>query len=146
MDQTAVDKTRAQLKTDEGFRGKPYQDSLGNLTIGYGWCLVKAPMRESEASIRLDNDIHEALEQLEGLPWFPTLDPVRQSVLVNLAFNMGFHGLLEFRRMLAAIREGRWSDARAELLNSVWADQVQESRSARLAGMLMTGEWPGVSG
>ena len=44
------------------------------------------------------------------------------------------------RRMLGALQAGRWDDARAELLASKWAAQVQPARVQTLARQILTGE------
>lgn len=45
-------------------------------------------------------------------------------VLLDMAYNMGVPALLKFKRMLAALDRGNWSQAAAELLDSKYAEQV----------------------
>lgn len=130
-----------QLKRDEGFRQFPYLDSLGILTIGYGRNLVSKGIDKSEASYLLSNDIDQVWSQcLVSIPSFKSLDPVRQSVLASMAFNLGIRGLLKFRRMLEAIAVGNYELAKFHMLDSLWHKQVGE-RAERLAEQLLTGEW-----
>ncbi|MGR9580626.1 glycoside hydrolase family protein, partial [Pandoraea sputorum] len=70
--------------------------------------------------------------------WWRSLDPVRQRVLMNMAFNMQGK-LLGFRNFLAAAQRGDWARASAEMLDSLWARQVGD-RSKRLAKMMETGQ------
>ena len=42
------------LKRDEGFRAKPYHDSEGKLTIGYG-TLIEDGLSEEEAELLLNH-------------------------------------------------------------------------------------------
>lgn len=130
-----------QLKRDENFRQFPYLDSLGFLTIGYGRNLVVKGLTKSEASLLLSNDIDQAWSQcIVSIPSFKFLGPIRQSVLANMAFNLGIHGLLKFKRMLAAIAAGDYELASKHMLDSLWHEQVGE-RAERLAKQLLTGEW-----
>lgn len=130
-----------QLKRDEGFRQFPYLDSVGSLTIGYGRNLIFKGISKSEASLLLSNDIDQVWSQcLTSIHSFKSLDSVRQSVLANMAFNLGIRGLLKFKRMLAAIAVGNYELASAHMLDSLWHKQVG-ARAERLAQQLSTGEW-----
>ena len=94
-----------QLERHEGLRLKPYRDTVGKLTIGYGRNLDDRGISEDEAGFMLDNDIDLVVAELERMPLFLSLNPVRQVVLANMAFNMGMPTLLTFRRMLGALAE-----------------------------------------
>ena len=138
--ESLTDNAAEMLKADEGLRLRPYRDTEDFLTIGYGWCLDKSPMRKSEADFRLSNDIAEAIADLiRSLPWFSKLDEVRQMVFVGLRHNLGMAGLLMFKRMLAASGVGNWDLAATELLDSMAAEQLP-TRYHRFARMLTSGE------
>jgi lysozyme len=74
------------------------------------------------------------------LSWISALDPVRQAVLVNMAFNLGVEGLLDFHKMLAAVEHHQYGQASDEMMDSLWAAQVK-GRAAELAAMMRTGSW-----
>ncbi len=132
---------REQLIRDEGLRLKPYYDSMGKITVGVGRNLTDKGLSPDEVDYLLDNDIREArLGVLEALPWTMGLDEPRFSVLVNMAFNLGLRGLLEFRKTLEAVARADYAAAAKEMLNSVWAEQVGE-RARRLAQQMAKGEW-----
>ena len=134
-------KSKDQLRKDEGFSAVPYTDTTGNLTIGYGRNLSKTKLRITEAELMLENDVVCAtLELFKVLPWTRTQPDDIICVLVNMTFNMGMGGLLEFRRFLAALQEGARETAAREMINSLWAVQVGD-RSTRLANIVR-----GVSG
>ena len=144
----------ADLCADEGLRLTAYDDATGlpvpgggkcegTLTIGYGHTGADVfpgqIITEAEAETLLANDEAKAeLDVLAHLPWVANLDPARQSVLVEMAFNMGIAGLLEFRNTLDAINEGRWQDASNGLLTSLAAHQ-EPARVARWAAKLRAG-------
>ena len=130
-----------QLRRDEGVRNLAYVDTMGKVTIGVGRNLTDSGVSDYEIEILLENDIQAVIRILEArLPYFGALDPVRQGVLINMCFNMGFNGLEEFHIMLGAIARGNWDAAAAEMLDSDWAREVG-SRATRLAQQLITGEW-----
>ncbi len=134
----------AQLKRHEGVRLNTYTDTTGHVTIGVGRNLSDRGISMQEAEALLMNDIAATIGELSvRLRWFDRLDPVRQRALIDLAFNIGVAGLLKFPRMLAALQEGivtgSFALARAELLASRWAHQVQPERRDRLASMIGTG-------
>lgn len=74
-----------------------------------------------------------------NLSWWKNLDEVRQRVLFDMCFNLGVTKLLAFKNTLEAIRTGRYDDAAAGMLNSLWAKQVK-GRATRLANMMRTGK------
>lgn len=130
-----------QLIRDEGKRLKVYKDTKGILTIGVGRNLEDKGISDAESENMLWNDLKDvALGIVAALPWSQKLDPVRFGVLKNMAFNMGVHGLLEFRQTLVKMQAGDWDGAATEMLNSLWAEQVG-ARAQRLALQLRTGEW-----
>src|SRR5690606_9414474 len=55
---------------------------------------------EEEALFLLDNDIKKCVDDVKEFPWFESLDPVRQKVIVDMRFNLGLAGLKKFRKMI----------------------------------------------
>jgi lysozyme len=136
-----VDSISSQLRRDEGVRQFPYVDTVGKTTIGVGRNLTDVGLSDAEIDFLLSNDIQKVLNQLQArLPYFEALDPARQGVLINMAFNLGFAGLEGFPRMLSAFAQGDWERAASEMLESRWATQVG-ARAERLAEQTRTGQW-----
>ena len=130
-----------QLVRDEGCRLQIYQDSVGKWTVGVGRCLSDVGISRDEAMTLLGNDIANAEARLEQeMPWAAALDPVRHAVLLNMTFNMGIGGLMQFRKFLAALAAGDYKTASSEMLASVWAQQVGP-RAQRLALQVESGFW-----
>jgi lysozyme len=133
---------RAELKAEEGLRLRPYRDTVGKLTIGYGRNLDDYGISQIEAEDMLDNDIADRLGALSArLSFFSLLHPVRQRVLVGMAFQMGVAGLLGFHRTLDAIRRHDYQAAANHMLESLWARQTPQ-RAQRLAAMMRTAKVP----
>lgn len=135
---SAVDLALPRLQTEEGFRGTAYRDTKGLLTIGYG-CNIDAGWSKGLAQVVLAYQAGEKADALSGFDWFANLDEARQSVLVDLAFNMGLHSLLGFPHMLAALARKDWQAAHDELLASKWRTDVGDTRALPLANILLTG-------
>lgn len=131
---------RAVLVRDEGLRLKPYTDSTGHVTIGYGRDLTDDGINQAEASDMLSNDMTEAVSDLQRtFPVVETLDSVRQVVLAAMCFNMGVGSLAGFRDMWAAIRAGNFDAAATAMLASEWANEVG-ARATRYAASMASGE------
>lgn len=139
---TEHEKLLEQLIRHEGLRLFPYEDTVGKLTIGIGRNLTDRGISREEALHLLENDIAEVESGLRSaLPWISELDPVRQRVLLDMAFNLGVGGLLKFRKTLEMVRTGQFERASAAMLQSKWAKQVK-SRALRLAKMMLSGQDP----
>ena len=135
----------ARLKSDEGTgplhgdRFMPYTDSVGVLTVGWGRAIGRIGISTAEAEVLLANDVERAIADLDfAMPWWKGLDEVRQLVLVELRFQLGLDGLLDFHKMRDALRSEQYGRAADELLDSVLAIQAP-NRIKRLAAMLRTG-------
>jgi lysozyme len=131
-----------QLRRDEGEILHAYTDSRGYTTIGVGVCIdarVNCGITKAESDILTQNRVDLLTVKLEQqLSWFVGLDSVRQDALRNMAYNMGVDGLLKFRNTLAYIEQGNYDAAAAEMLHSVWAQQVGD-RAKRLSVQIRTG-------
>jgi lysozyme len=143
-----------QLKRHEGFRTRVYQCTGGFDTIGYGYNLDANPlaltnyeivkfrkegMDEKVAEWLLLRMIDQCTGQLaKSLDWFESLDDARQSVLINMCFNLGLKGLLGFKTTLAMVRAGDYVLAAENMLKSKWAGQVK-GRAVELALQMRTG-------
>jgi lysozyme len=130
------------LRLHEGVRQFPYRCTAGKLTIGVGFNLDDVGLFPEEIEFILRNRIRLVRTRLEReLRFFGSLDEVRQSVLIDMAFNLGVASLLKFRQTLKHIEQGRYGAAAAEMLNSKWARQVK-GRATTLSRMMESGEWP----
>lgn len=136
---SVIDQIIEQLITDEGMEVKPYRDTEGYITIGVGRCLDTKGITKDEAIYLLNNDVQEVIKKLSRNQTFLNLDDIRQSVLINMAFNLGHNGLLKFRNMWDAIESEDFERASEEMLDSKWANQVGR-RARRLANEMRTGE------
>ena len=145
-----------QIKASEGLRLEAYHCAAGALTIGYGHNCDASPVPGvtragdritlDQAEALFSKDLAHAVRRVrEELPWVPDLDPARQAVLYDMAFNMGIghpgvSGLLSFQNTLHLIRSGDCAEASRNMLVSRWAKQVG-FRAVKLSRQMETGEW-----
>lgn len=148
-----------ELTRDEGKRLKAYRDSKGFWSIGIGRNLdgvgtapltrTKADVlangiNEAESDLLFDHDINRTEHDLDRyIPWWRSLDPVRQRVLLNMCFNMGWgagtsHGLHTFVNTLGMIEKKEYARAADAMLKSAWAREVG-MRANRLSDMMRNG-------
>lgn len=128
------------VKQHEGFRNKPYKDSVGVLTIGYGTNLEHRGVDKFEAELMLRNELLDMEAKLNQNEWFRMQDRVRKDALVDMAYNLGYNGLLQFKNMIRALSRKDYARAKAEALDSKWARQVGV-RADRISGMLESGRY-----
>lgn len=128
------------IKRHEGLRLKPYRCTAGKLTIGYGRNLEDRGICPTEAEAMLRSDIEAVLLQLADIDEYQKLNAARRAVLADMTFNLGFKGVLAFRRMWAALARGDHVGAATEMLDSKWAQQVGR-RAQHLEQIMRTGQW-----
>ena len=137
--QSLFDEIVEALEVEESFRAYPYRDSMENLTIGFGRCIqqgIGLGLTRHEAHHLLVNDVLRCIEECRRWPWFDTLKPHHQSVLIQLCFQLGYSNLSGFNRMLSALSHGDMDTAADELLDSRFARQQAPARAQRLAQQL----------
>lgn len=128
----AIDLALPRLKTEEGFRAHPYKDTQGHLTVAYG-CNLDEGISPFAGAALLAAQAQERYDRLMRLPWYAALDPMRQSVCLDVDFN---GGLLSFPHMIAALAKGDWATAAAECKVT---NPELAGRYAALAQLLLTG-------
>ncbi len=132
-----------ELKNDEGVVLHAYNDHLGFATIGVGRLIDKRKgggISEQEADYLLSNDVVKIQKELKAyIPFYQDLDDVRQRALCNMCFQLGINGLLRFKKMIAAMNQENWEEARTQAIDSRWALQTPK-RAAKVSYMILTGE------
>jgi len=141
----------AILKRHEGKRNDVYRDHLGYWTIGYGHLITRdklvteheardhvgGPWSDERCERMLEIDYESKCSQLFGeLPWAGALPEWPRRGLINMSFQMGVAGVKGFPKMLAALRQSEWAEARTHALNSVWAKEQTPARALEVATMI----------
>jgi len=137
----------AQIKEDEGEVKEnglhvPYMDPLGFCTIGHGILLdgrKGGGLTDREVEFIEMNRIQDRLEALQDkILFWDDLSSNRQMALLNLSYQVGVNGVLNFKKMIAALAIGHWDRAYIEALDSKWAKQTP-NRAKRVATVLKNG-------
>jgi lysozyme len=127
-----------RLKHLEGYRSKPYQDHLGVLSIGYGTNIADGLDEEEAEALLIVRVKRDALWLDARYNWYVSLSDLRKQVLIEMCYQLGRGGTIQFQRMIRALREGRFEAAADEILDSKFARQVPD-RAAMLARNMRSG-------
>lgn len=143
-----MNKLTALIAQHEGLRLKPYKDSVGKWSIGYGRNLEDVGISQNEANAMLRSDVSNAYRDAYRFEWFKILDDARQAAIVNMIFNLGLPRFKGFTNTIAFLESGKCQEAAAEILKgsgpggkSKWYSQVGK-RAEEISEMLLSGEWP----
>lgn len=125
------------IEFEEGFRDYPYLCSEGYVTIGYGTKLHKdRGLNPKDFPIMVDKEIATKMLEMKvravvarittGIyaDVFMRQPEAVQNVLVSMAYQMGYKGLLKFKNMWKALDSGNYHVAAEEALDSLWAKQT----------------------
>ncbi len=127
---------------EEGFSETMYKDTLGFLTIGYGFAVGKIRMPKDVANLWLEIILTKRWPELSEHkpmgPVFKQQNEARQIALCNMSYQLGTYGLSGFIKMWRALNQGNYIRAAKEALDSQWAKQTR-SRANRIAEVLRTG-------
>ncbi len=130
---------RDMIIRHEGWKRRPYLCSRGKRTIGVGWNLDAWPLPADIASyLHIHNEItDDMVERLLFLSVstatvvcrdifkdFDAFTERRRWALIDMAFNLGGFGLLGFRLMRKAIKEGDWNEAAEQVRDSAYWRQL----------------------
>lgn len=119
------DKIKDMLVRHEGLRLHAYKCSEGFLTLGVGRNLDANGISEDEAMYMLDNDIKRVTKNLENV-WgvYRTFPEKARMVCIDMSFQMGISGFMNFRQTRALMEMGCWLEASEELLRSRYANMT----------------------
>ena len=142
-----------------GLIEKPYRDSRGLWTIGIGFnledpnannVLAQAGIK-SKAKDIISGKVKLSPQQLQRLfnhsleiafndarkflPNFDELPSEKKMVVVDMAYNMGYPVLSQFKRFQKALINKDYNEAKKEMKNSRWYNQVK-SRGEELVEMM----------
>jgi lysozyme len=133
----------ARLKIEESFVHYLYDDAtdlpvkapVGNATIGYGFN-AQAGISEPLAALLLSGEVSAIQAEISDYPWYFQCNAPRRSVLLDIAYNAGVEGLMEYKHLFKAILNQDWQTAANETDTS---DADLKSRYLVLAQIMLTG-------
>ena len=113
---TFSDNGLALLKTLEGFRARPYSDSAGKMTIGYGHLIVAGDgvspndiIEEVQATGLLERDIQKAVACVNNAV-VTSINQNQFDALVIFTYNVG-NAAFQNSRLLQELNKGNYKDA-----------------------------------
>jgi lysozyme len=128
------------IKLHEGYSRTVYRCTAGRQTIGFGRNLDDVGVSRHEAEWLLMRDVERAIGSLRTEPYWLDLSDVRQAVLIDMVFNLGWAGFAKFARLRMALGRKDFDAAANEMRDSAWFKQVG-TRSQRLGVMMRSGLW-----
>ena len=95
---------------------------------------------QEQADYLFKNDIEDAIADASAVceEYWNTLTPLRQEVLVSMAYNLGRTGLRKFRRMHTALLKNDFDEAANQMLDSEAAREQAPARYQRLAAAMQS--------
>ena len=139
MEDLDYQKLLSQLLQIEGPKLSRYFDANGNLIVAEKPHVESVGLNADEPVTVLEADVRRVARDIEDrLPAVAALDPVRERVVVHMAFDMGVTGLLAMIRFVEAVGFGFLGAAAQEILISQWAKEGKR-RAAALVEMMRTG-------
>lgn len=135
------DRLKKQLEIDELRSKMIYTDTVGKVSGGIGRNLTDRGFSDDEIDLMYANDIKMAEKDARVLvPGFDLLNDVRQEVVMNMSFNMGYTRLSGFKRFISALNSSDFDGAADEMRTSKWYGQVGQ-RGVRLVNAMRMGTW-----
>ena len=133
-----LDMALALVKEAEGFEPLPYRCTAGKDTQGYGRNLEVHPLSEEEkAELASDGsvseevaerwaikELYECEEKLNSNIIYQKQSDVRKAVLLDMCFNIGYTGLMKFKKMWFALGNKDYAEASRQMKDSAWYTQV----------------------
>lgn len=150
---TYANSTATMVKSEEGFRATPYLGKHGYIHIGYGYKLHKDKglnptdfllvVNEDVASLMLEAELDKIKDSLgrgQNKAVFLKLSNARQDVIISMTYQLGYKGVMSFKKMWKALHKGEYYEAAIEALDSTWARTQTPERAMRHAKTLYTGK------
>ena len=126
------------VKEAEGFEPHEYRCTAKKLTQGYGRNLEVHPISDEEKEeLNEDGSVSKevaekwALKELNECEYklsqniiYQKQTEVRKAVLLDMCFNIGYSGLMKFKKMWIALGERDYAEASRQMKDSSWYVQV----------------------
>ena len=126
------------VKEAEGFEPHEYRCTAKKLTQGYGRNLEVHPLSEEEKAELNDDgsvskevaekwalkELIECEQKLSQNIIYQKQSDVRKAVLLDMCFNIGYSGLMKFKKMWIALGERDYAEASRQMKDSKWYTDV----------------------
>ena len=142
MEAANLNDLKKRVKLHEGFSAKPYRDTLGKMTVGYGHLCVEdfwdenTEYTEAQLDRIFDKDFDKAIEGAARVCQGMDLPDRKFGVFIEMTFQLGATGLSKFKKALAAAKDHDWQECHDQLLDSRWYKQTP-NRAKQLAQIML---------
>lgn len=126
---------KQRIKEHEGYKLVVYKCSEGFDTGGYGHKIIEGeeiPTSEEGWSNLFEQDFQTACEGADNILGDCDIDIIAKEIIIEMVYQMGEGGVSKFKGMLSALKEGRYTDASDEMIDSLWYRQTP-NRASELA-------------
>ena len=130
---------REKIEYEEGFKSRMYKCPAGKWTIGAGINLEVTDMPKEVADLWMKIIVDKLEDRLCEHDWYVNLSHARQTVIIDMAYQMGVRGLLGFKNMINSIVAGDYDMAAHHMLDSAYSIQTP-ARANRNAMAMRNGE------
>ena len=135
-----IEKIKAEIQKEEGYRDTVYKDHLGFATIGYGHLItskdnfvegVKYDQKELQKVFDYDFQIahQDAIDLCKDLD---IVDEAKE-IIIHMCYQLGKPKTAKFKKMFEALRNKEYTTAGFEMEDSLWAKQHTPARAHRLS-------------
>ena len=135
-----IEKIKAEIQKEEGYRDTVYKDHLGFATIGYGHLItskdnfvegVKYDQKELQKVFDYDFQIahQDAMDLCKDLD---IVDEAKE-IIIHMCYQLGKPKTAKFKKMFEALRNKEYTTAGFEMEDSLWAKQHPPARAHRLS-------------
>lgn len=141
------------LNYEEGYREKPYLDTLGYPTVAGGIKIgpqgaslanytfsVPRAIGDAWKQVIVNSTIAEMQNYQNIAAALKQCNPAREDILISMAYQMGVPKLSKFAKSLLFISNADFINGSKEMLDSVWARQTS-ARARRHAEVMRTGTY-----
>ena len=139
-----MEEVKDRIKKHEGFIAKPYLDSLGKATIGYGHLITdEANFEEGKECSKdellklFDKDFEKAKNGASKLYEGCEISDIAKGLIIEMVFQLGPTGVKKFRNFWKDLKQTppQYDVAATEMMDSRWAKQTP-SRAKELSGIM----------
>ena len=122
---------KKKIKKNEGFRNRPYLDSLGHPTIGYGHLITNKEKKTLKGKFSkkfllklFDKDFKKALRDYKKNFNHKKHSKNTKEVLVEMIFQLGIKKQQKFLKLNNHLKKNNMFLAALEMKNSLWYKQT----------------------
>ena len=135
-----IEKMKAEIQKEEGYRDTVYKDHLGFATIGYGHLITSKDnfvegVKYDQKELQKVFDYDFQIAHQDAMDLCKDLDIVYEAkeIIIHMCYQLGKPKTAKFKKMFEALRNKEYTTAGFEMEDSLWAKQHTPARAHRLS-------------